>query len=369
MNQENQPQTSYELNLCWILDITGSMSNELQACKQSILSTIKKVEETSLPVKFSLITYWDGQTSVVDCYTFQNSAHAEQIINPIVVIGGMGDENAKHGLAKFIEYNDFSIPTIAFFMTDAGYHEEAGAMHQYIVHEKQMIEAMNMEFDIFKIWEKCPKEKLFFFPTTLKTGCLSDLHRHDFGQLAEQSNGVYLQIEQRDARVISAGMVKVIENILDRLCGETEEEITLLDGFSIFDTSLIIPRISETEQRQGSFCLLPQTEFARYMSTKMEKLITIVGEGWSKRKITLNPECLSWQMKLVAYCIKYFSGDDEVKPKIETCLQKIKETIPEEQSRFLSVSLRSIEDLREQVRTLPLIFRLYSTKTQTKLQT
>lgn len=86
------------------------------------------------------------------------------------------------------------------------------------------------------------------------------------------------------------------------------------------------------------------------MGTKMEKLITVVGAGWSKRKITLSPECLAWQMRLVGYCIKYFSGDDDVKDKVEECLLKIRETVPEEQARFLSISLKAIEELREQVR-------------------
>lgn len=195
MDQEDANSSVKELNLCWILDVTGSMSNELQACKDSILETIKKVEESSLPVKFSLITYWDVQESFVECFVLESYAHALEIMVPICVKGGCGDENAKHALAKFIEFNDFSIPTIAFFMTDAGYHEESAGMPQYVVHEKQMIESMNMEFDLFKIWEKCPKQQLFFFPMTLTTGCLKDIHRHDYGQLAEQGSGVYLQIE------------------------------------------------------------------------------------------------------------------------------------------------------------------------------
>lgn len=49
---EDTTEFKPELNLCWILDITGSMSNELQACKDSIQKTIQKVEENGLPVLF-----------------------------------------------------------------------------------------------------------------------------------------------------------------------------------------------------------------------------------------------------------------------------------------------------------------------------
>ena len=115
-------------------------------------------------------------------------------------------------------------------------------------------------------------------------------------------------------------MVKVIQNIFDRLCGESEEELDDLAGFTILDTSQIIPRASEKEPRGGSFSSLPQSEFCKYMSTRMQKLITIVGAGWSKRKIVLSPECLAWQMRLVGYCIKYFSGEDSVRSSIENCL-------------------------------------------------
>lgn len=265
----------------------------------------------------------------------------------------MGDENCKHALAEFLVKTNFEIPTLVFFMTDAGYHpnREGDSYPNYIKHEKEEIEKMGFEFDIFKIWEKIPKDKLFFFPTTF-SGCLRHPHTQDFGQMAEQGNGIYMFVKQRTADVISTAMLCILTNILDRLCGETEEILTSIPGFELFDTSSIIPITHEKGERKGEMVSLfgKDMELSKYLGTKMEKLITLVGAGWSKRKITLDPACLMQQMKLIAFSIKYLTGDDSVKPQIETCLTKIQEYIPEDQARFLSISLAKIEELREQVR-------------------
>ena len=81
-------QLAPELNLCWILDITGSMSGEIYACKAAIKLTAQKVQDAGLPVQFSLITFWDDQESIVNYYKFTTLEEATKILDPIVVEGG-----------------------------------------------------------------------------------------------------------------------------------------------------------------------------------------------------------------------------------------------------------------------------------------
>lgn len=314
--------------------------------------TIKKVEEENLPVGFQLTTFWDSSTkSFVDTYDIQNSEEAASILNPIHVQGGMGNENSKHALAAFCRETNFQIPTLCFFMTDAGYHYE-DEKQSYVLNEKIQVEDLGFEFDIFKIWAEIPKERLFFFPMTF-SGCLNGCMKQDYGQFAEQGNGIFMYMSNSNANIISKGMVKILTNILDRLCGETEEMLTELEGFDIYDTSQIIPLVEETKSsnREGQMICLSDNESKRsnYFSTKMEKLITLVGKGWSKRKILIEPECLLSQMKLIAYSLKYLTGDDSVKEHIELELKNIFQTIPEDQKRYLTISMNKIEELRKQV--------------------
>lgn len=242
-------------------------------------------------------------------------------------------------------------------MTDAGYHPQflgdKNSVRQYIAHEKEQVEKLGYEFDLFKIWDRIPKEKLFFFPTTF-SGCLSPEHKKDYGRMAEQGNGVYMYVEKRDSAIISNAMVAILGNILDRLNGETEEELKQIEGFKFFDTSKLNIVTDETQDRHGEMIDLSSNdlESEQYFQTKMNKIITIIGSGWSKRKITLDPLCLLWQMKLIGYSIKYLTGDDTVKPQVEEALEMVLKTIPEEQARFLNISMDIIEELRNQVHTI-----------------
>jgi hypothetical protein len=141
--------------------------------------------------------------------------------------------------------------------------------------------------------------------------------------MAEQGNGLYMYVQRRDAATISNAMCSILTNILDRLCGETEDVLSQIEGFTIFDTSSIVPVANEAEAilRQGNMTAFANnsSEVSKYLNTKMEKMIMIIGAGWSKRKIELDPECLLYQMKLIAHCLVYFTGDSD-STNIEACL-------------------------------------------------
>ena len=351
------------LQICWILDITGSMSSQIQACKSAIAECSSKISAEQLPVSFTLITYTEETSkSYATYHSFTEGDDMVNFINKLVCCqppghpgvscsGGDGDENVKLALAKFHKEHNFEIPTVCFFLTDAPYHKLSGTKSQEAIAEERELKSMNYPIDIFEIWHKIPLEQIFFFP-------FSPIEQ-TYSQFAKQTNGVQLTLNS-NSTIMSNAMVNIVKNILDLLTGETDEVIKKIEGFQVYDIENIIIRTKETEN-QGNSAIAAKNEedTERILSTALKKIIQVVGKGWNKRKINVNGLALHYQMKLVAYCMKYFVLDQDkenekedynlVKTEIEFCLKKIDEYLPEEQKNYVNINLEKIENIKKEI--------------------
>ena len=77
----------------------------------------------------------------------------------------------------------------------------------------------------------------------------------------------------------------------------------------------------------------------------MEKLVKVAGKRWGRRCIHFDPVSLGVQFNLMIYTLKYFLGDDSLKPQIQACLSLIKEHTPEEQQKHITLTIEMIDEL------------------------
>ena len=346
-------EKTISLQICWILDITGSMSTQIAACKTASAMTAEQVKADDLPVGFSVITYTEsGQGAWASYNSFEEADPAVAFINNITLCrppedpkinasGGDGDENLKQALAKFHKNHDFDIPTVCFMLTDACYHPLTSRKSTEAKHEEAALREMGYPVDILQIWEKIPQNQVFMFPILF-----GSLH-HAYGQFAKQTGGFVMKPSSgTSANIISDAMVSIVKNILNRLTGESEEELSTIEKFNIYDASDLKVRTSEKDEEVGALKVAANQE--SILKSAMTRIVEIVGKGWGKRKINMNAKSLFYQMRLVAYCVKYFSGDESLKAEIESTLELIDENLPEEQKQHIRVKMATIEHLKSQ---------------------
>lgn len=342
------------LQVCWILDITGSMSSEIAACKEAASKTAAKIKEDELPVSFTMITYTEDSSNSYATYdSFSEADKAVEFINGITLCkppgtqgvnasGGDGDENVKLAIARLVEKHNFDVPTVCFFLTDANYHAHGRTKSSEAIAEDKALKEMGYPLDIFDIWDAVPKSQIFMFPMVFNSPI------HTYGQFAKQTGGLLTQANNRSSTTISAAMIKIVGNIIDLLTGEQMEPINEIPGFKVYDTSSIVAREKETDKEVGDIVQISSSDIANILKTTMNKIVDVVGKGWTKRKINLNPTALYYQMKLVAVSLKYFTTGG-VEEELKNCLDKIKEYTPEDQEEYITLTYEGIEELKSMI--------------------
>jgi hypothetical protein len=111
--QEDINYNKVDLQICWILDITGSMSSSIAACKSASAETARVISEQGYNVGFVMTTYtehaagsyvsYDKFSDVDDAVKFINTIQLSRPPNnpKISASGEDGDENLKHAMAEF----------------------------------------------------------------------------------------------------------------------------------------------------------------------------------------------------------------------------------------------------------------------------
>jgi hypothetical protein len=343
------------LQICWILDITGSMGGQLEACKLAIENTAKKVNEENLPVSFTIITYTEEYNHSYSSYdAFTEADDAVKFIKNVKLChppgtivtnasGGDGDENVKLALARFNQKHNFSVPSVVFFLTDASYHSLKSNKSREAIAEETELKKMNYPIDLFEIWSLIPHSEIFFFPMLFSNSSSA------YAQLAQQTGGIMTNCVKRDHATISDAMVKIIFNIIDMLTGENSDPITELPGFEVHNISSINILEKETDVQHGNVLIAKHDEAKEILATSLTKIINVVGKGWNKRKVNLNAMALYYQMKLVAVSVKALTKNadyEELKREIEGIIIKIKEFLPEDQQKTFSFKISLLDELK-----------------------
>ena len=327
-----------QLQLTWILDITSSMSTQLKACKKAAETTAKVVSRGGLPVSFSVITYTEDIIKSYSSFnTFEDVDEAVKFIQKIEIgcppntkhikaDGGDNDknDNFKLALATLHQNHDFSVPSVVFLLTDAGYHIKGDKAPRSLEAqaETRELEKRGYSDDIFEIWSKIPHEKIFFFPMLFGYECLDT-----YAQLATQTSGLLMKCwrYRPTKRQISDAMLAVINQIFDLLVTGYAEPLREIKDFDLVDCSQISFRSSEAQQIGRDSKLIWDASAEKAMiQTTMKKVVEEVGKGWTKRKINLDARSLSKQIQLVAFCLKFISGRRDLKTMIQTLSKVMK---------------------------------------------
>lgn len=228
----NEAYDQVDLQICWILDITGSMSSSIAACKQASSQTAELISSQGYNVGFVMSTYTENSKgSYVSYDKFYEVDKAVDFIkkitlcrppnNPSVSASGEdGDENLKHAMADFSSKHNFNIPSVVFIITDAGYHK-IGASSETAKRERESLKEYNAQNDLFKIWNTWNKETSFVFPLTI--GVPSSFN--DYAQFAKDSDGISFVFKSLSGSGSEMSKVQVvmINEIFGRLSGDTAQ--------------------------------------------------------------------------------------------------------------------------------------------------
>ena len=361
-----KPDAEYDkvqLQICWILDITGSMSTSIEACKESSIKAAQMISSEGYNVGFCMTTYTeDTKGSYVSYDKFSNVDTAVEFIKKITLCrppnnpsvsasGDDGDENLKHAMAEFASQHNFDIPSIIFILTDAAYHPITDSTSKTAKCERAELQALRASNDFFEIWNLFNKETCFVFPVIVS----SPSCKHHYGLLAKESDGIYIESPGQTA-TLSKLQVVLIKEIFERLSGganPTNSTSQIVDKLSeivnlvkLFDCSGIPKIESEADKTRVEPQLLNAQQAIAFFETQMEKLVKVAGKGWGKRCINFNPISLGVQFNLMIYTLKYFLGDESLKPQIEACLSLIKEHTPEDQQRQISLTMEILEEIK-----------------------
>lgn len=158
------------LNIAFLIDITNSMSDKIQALKSVISETITLAgeigKEAQFEINFELIPFYENEHGTIceaPFYELSCVSETRQLVSQLHTWYGGYEENVKHAIATFNENNDFNYPTIMFLITDQGYHKDTEYSNS-ANKEREVLQRMNYPTNLFKIWEMIPKRKLFFYP-------------------------------------------------------------------------------------------------------------------------------------------------------------------------------------------------------------
>lgn len=351
-----------QLQICWILDITGSMSSSIEACKKASAAAANIISDQGLNVGFVMSTYTeDSKGSYVSYDRFSKVDEAVKFINSIKLCvpprfpnvnasGDDGEENLKLAMADFSSRHNFDIPSVVFIITDADYHSK-GSGSKTAKHEQSELKKLNIEDDLFKIWSTFDQNNTFVFPLLVSIPSKMS----EYGRLANDSDGILLKFKQLsgDGSQMAKVQVCMVNEIFKRLSG-TEEIGDVNDKFEnliglvdIYDCSSLNRKESEFMSSQGSHVLISgNQEITTFFNTQMEKLVKVVGKGWKKRSIHFDVQSITAQFNLMIYAFKYFLGQNQYREEIEKCLELVRKHTPEEQQRHIQLTMAQIDEIK-----------------------
>ncbi len=195
------------IDVVFVLDTTGSMSEEIQGVKDSIQAVVQKLDKRAT-VRIGLVEYKDkGDSIVTKTYPFTTDLAAfEKTIAGISASGG-GDvpENVNAGLdvaLKQMKWSDASSAHMAFLIADAPPHLDYQDVPSYSVSAKK---AAAQGVKIF----------------TVSASGMNDLGQAVFRQVAQLTGGTNMFVLRGGAGSQSAGAGDAKSS-----CGKTHDNFT-----------------------------------------------------------------------------------------------------------------------------------------------
>eukprot|EP00644_Phytophthora_capsici_P008332 jgi/Phyca11/567713/estExt2_Genewise1.C_PHYCAscaffold_260205 len=356
------------INLVFLLDITGSMGNELEGAKETVRHLVASVFEEEYAVMITIITFTESsQGCFVTTHSFTEGEEAIDFIKSVQLCvppgshnvsanGGDGDENQKAALAELLTL-DNTMPTIAFLITDAGPHLLAESRTSEATHEINFLKEKHaiVDTDMFNVLELIQAH----FEGNLIVNIVKYIKNSDhlmYGSIAKKFDGVLIEPKIRVGRQLAAGLMTILSKMFERCAGgtfttsETGESAvndTALDTFIFYDLEEFTVPSCEAEVRDN---LLPEAGDTReVLFAFLDRATIVVGDRFAKRAIAASG--LQEQVELlitIAQCLTGKLGYNDALDRATSLVEKIRELMPEENQSHLKLTAASLPGILQQ---------------------
>ncbi|GMF22174.1 unnamed protein product [Phytophthora fragariaefolia] len=354
------------INLVFLLDITGSMEDELAGVKQTVRHLVDSVFEEEYSVMITIITFTEGsQGCFVTCNSFTEGEEATNFVKSIKLCvppghsgvcanGGDGDENQKAALAELLDL-DNTMPTIAFLITDAGPHLLAETRTREAEHEVNFLKEKHsiVNTDMFNVLALVQAH----FEGNLIVNIVKYVKNSDhrmYGSIAKKFDGVLIEPKVRDAQQLASGLMFILSKMFDRCAGgtftsETEGAMSeaALDTFIFYDLENFSIPSCENEVKRNS---IPHAGDTRdVLFSFLDRATVVVGDRFAKRAIAASG--LREQVELlitIAQCLTGKLGYNDALDRATSLVKKVRELMPEENQSHLKLAAESLPAVLQQ---------------------
>ena len=327
---------SDQLEIAIILDVTGSMTGELEGLKISITDLVETIQRSELDVSVRLITYTESEDVCQIKQRRYEPCNLARAITEIADIklgdgsranGGDADENSKAAIYSLLLGDGPLRKTIAFLVTDALPHikqrssEEAQREIEWFK-EKRVSE--NIYSDCILLFDHVTEQ----FQGQLVMNVIAyNSASHNMGTsiYGKITNGLFLAPTRRDPMSLSKGMMHVINCSIDE---EMNPDMDVLRMFTMFDVS--------NEQKlnfepQAGLSQCPVIDLAYAFSSAIQRIQTII----PKRSISItNP---ADQLRTICLAAEYIykvrkgeyssmTGREAARFEIESAIERVRES-------------------------------------------
>ncbi|OWZ14526.1 hypothetical protein PHMEG_00011986 [Phytophthora megakarya] len=354
------------INLVFLLDITGSMGNELDGVKETVHHLVASVFEEEYTVMITIITFTEGsQGCYVTNHSFTEGEEAIDFIksvklcvppgNPSVSAnGGDGDENQKAAFAELLTL-DNTMPTIAFLITDAGPHLLAETRTREAEHEINYLKEKHsiVDSDMFNVLTLVQAH----FEGNLIVNIVKYIKNSDhrmYGSIAKKFNGVLIEPKVRIAQQLASGLMVILSKMFDRCAGGTFTATTdssvdddSLDTFVFYNLEDFSVPSCENDVMQNYIPVAGDTRDVLFAF--LDRATVVVGDRFTKRAIAASG--LREQVELlitIAQCLTGKLGYNDALDRATSLVEKIRELMPEDNQSHLKLTPQSLPGVLQQ---------------------
>ncbi|POM60720.1 hypothetical protein PHPALM_30388 [Phytophthora palmivora] len=354
------------INLVFLLDITGSMSNELDGVKETVHHLVSSVFEEEYSVMITIITFTEGsQGCFVTSHSFTEGEEAIDFIKSVKLCippgienvsanGGDGDENQKAAFAELLTL-DNTMPTIAFLITDAGPHLLAETTTSEAQHEINFLKEKHsiVDSDMFNVLTLVQAH----FEGNLIINVVKYVKNSDhrmYGSIAKKFDGVLIEPKVRTAQQLASGLMVILSKMFNRCAGGTFTPATdssatddALDTFIFYNLEDFSVPSCEKDVMQNYIPVAGDTRDVLFAF--LDRATIVVGDRFTKRAIAASG--LREQVELlitITQCLTGKLGYNDALDRATSLVEKIRELMPEENQSHLKLTPQSLPAVLQQ---------------------
>ncbi|GLD98117.1 hypothetical protein PINS_up006814 [Pythium insidiosum] len=348
------------LNLAFLLDITGSMSEEVDGVKQTVARLVETAFSDNSDLMVTIITFTeDHKGCYVTTDSFLDGAAAVSFVEGIALCvppgmphvyahGGDGDENHKAALAALLRL-DNTIPTVAFVITDAAPHLHGTSSQE----TNQEIRYLSQEHgitnpDLFLLLDQLDAH----FQGGLILSVIKYYKNHTqptYGAVAKRLNGVLITPNMRTPEALANGLMTIITQLVSESSADPVAQSSAMESLAVFDFyDLEGIEIPENEAGRSAIAMPPVGSTDELLFRLVERTTVIAGDRFKKRAIAAH--LVTEQVELLLVLAKGMLRAIPVEEAVQRAtllLTKIKELMGEEHKSQFKLTVPQLQAMLE----------------------